>query len=482
MVIYLPFKFSTTMESNYTTRYNKIIKIIVIIGDLCICSGLFYAFYLSAQLLNKHTELVASLPQVLITITLCYMVCAIHGGIILHLRKVFPHQIVMRVFRNVFYFSILSGVLLTVGTYMNVFSLFFPAYVSALFLCISMYRLGFRTIVKHFRTRGRNLRHVVLVGSSSNIIELYHELTDDLSTGYRVAGYFDDSPNESMPDSCKYLGTPCQVQEYLHHSPQIHFLYCSLPSRQSDIILPIINYCENNLVHFYSLPNLHNYLHNRVFFNMMGDVPYLSLRPDPLSRTENKVLKRAFDIVFSLLFLCTIFPIVFCVVAIITKITMPGPIFFKQKRNGLNDKEFYCIKFRSMKVNNEADSKQATKDDPRKTRWGNIMRKTNIDELPQFINVLMGDMSIVGPRPHMLKHTEEYSKLINKYMVRHFVKPGITGWSQVTGYRGETKELKDMEGRVRGDIWYIEHWSFWLDMYIIYKTIRNAIKGEKNAY
>lgn len=161
---------------------------------------------------------------------------------------------------------------------------------------------------------------------------------------------------------------------------------------------------------------------------------------------------------------------------------MPGPIFFRQKRNGLNDKEFYCYKFRSMKVNAEADTLQATKDDPRKTRWGNIMRKTNIDELPQFINVLLGDMSIVGPRPHMLKHTEEYSKLINKYMVRHFVKPGITGWSQVTGYRGETKELKDMEGRVIGDIWYIEHWSFWLDIYIIYKTVRNAIHGEKNAY
>lgn len=120
--------------------------------------------------------------------------------------------------------------------------------------------------------------------------------------------------------------------------------------------------------------------------------------------------------------------------------------------------------------------------DPRKTRWGNIMRKTNIDELPQFINVLLGDMSIVGPRPHMLLHTQEYSRLINKYMVRHFVKPGITGWSQVTGFRGETKELKDMEGRIRGDIWYLEHWSFGLDLYIMYRTVANVFRGEKNAY
>ena len=121
-------------------------------------------------------------------------------------------------------------------------------------------------------------------------------------------------------------------------------------------------------------------------------------------------------------------------------------------------------------------------DDPRITKVGRFIRRTSIDELPQFINVLLGDMSVVGPRPHMLKHTEEYSKLINKYMVRHFVKPGITGWSQVTGYRGETKELKDMEGRIRGDIWYIEHWSFGLDLFIIYKTVANAIHGEKNAY
>ena len=215
---------------------------------------------------------------------------------------------------------------------------------------------------------------------------------------------------------------------------------------------------------------------------MLGNVPFLSLRNDPLMRIENRVIKRAFDIVVSLLFLCTLFPIILLFVTIITKITMPGPVFFRQKRTGIYGKDFYCIKFRSMKINADSDRVQATKNDPRKTRWGNIMRKTNIDEFPQFWNVLMGDMSIVGPRPHMLKHTEEYSKLIDKYMMRHFVKPGITGWSQVTGFRGETKELSQMEGRVQGDIWYIEHWSFWLDIYIMYKTVANVIQGDKEAY
>ena len=138
--------------------------------------------------------------------------------------------------------------------------------------------------------------------------------------------------------------------------------------------------------------------------------------------------------------------------------------------------------FRSMRLNKDSDTLKANKHDPRKTRLGNFMRKSNIDELPQFINVLLGDMSVVGPRPHMLKHTEEYSKLIDKYMVRHLVKPGITGWAQITGFRGETKELWQMEGRVERDIWYLEHWTFMLDLYIIYKTVKNAVKGEKEAY
>ena len=219
-----------------------------------------------------------------------------------------------------------------------------------------------------------------------------------------------------------------------------------------------------------------------MFFNMFGSVPYLSLYREPLSKVGNRMVKRLFDVCFSLVFLVTLFPIILIVVSIITKLTMPGPIFFKQLRSGINGKEFYCLKFRSMKVNDQADTLQATKDDPRKTKWGNIMRKTNIDEFPQFINVLLGQMSVVGPRPHMVKQTEDYSKVINEYMVRHYMKPGITGWSQVTGYRGETKELSQMEKRVDHDIWYMEHWSFSLDLYIIYKTVANIFTGDKNAY
>ena len=168
--------------------------------------------------------------------------------------------------------------------------------------------------------------------------------------------------------------------------------------------------------------------------------------------------------------------------AIAIKISSPGPVYFRQKRTGYHGKEFQCLKFRTMKVNATADSAQATKDDPRKTRLGEFLRRTSLDELPQFINVLRGEMSVVGPRPHMLKHTEDYSKLVDRYMLRHIVKPGITGWAQVNGYRGITDELWKMEKRVEYDVWYVENWSFLLDLKIVVRTVMNAVHGESNAF
>ncbi len=162
--------------------------------------------------------------------------------------------------------------------------------------------------------------------------------------------------------------------------------------------------------------------------------------------------------------------------------TSPGPVFFKQKRTGYLGRDFYCWKFRTMHVNRDADARQATRNDNRVTKFGHFLRHTSIDELPQFINVWLGDMSVVGPRPHMLKHTDDYRKIIKRYMVRHFIKPGITGWAQIKGFRGQTEEVWQMEKRVENDVWYIEHWSFLLDLKIVFLTIINVFKGEDNAY
>ena len=463
-------------------RFNKVLKSCVLLGDLILLNLLLWGFYLFFG--NRFwCENCGSILQGMALITLCYLLCNMHSGVILHRSVVRPEQIMIRVLRNMVPFVLLSVCLLLLFHFEFSHSRLFGLFYIVLILIIVSYRLAFRYFLELYRKQGGNVRKVILIGSHENMQELYHAMTDDPTSGYRILGYFEDFPSDRYPSDVSYLGHPQEVSNFLEQNVGgVDQLYCSLPSARSAEIVPIINYCENHLVRFFSVPNVRNYLKRRMHFEMLGNVPVLSIRREPLELLENRIVKRTFDIVCSTLFLCTVFPFIYIIVGIAIKMSSPGPVFFKQKRSGEDGKEFWCYKFRSMRVNTQCDTLQATEHDPRKTRIGEIIRKTSIDELPQFINVLKGDMSIVGPRPHMLKHTQEYSLLINKFMVRHFVKPGITGWAQVTGYRGETKELWQMEGRVMRDIWYIEHWTFLLDLYIMYKTVYNAIHGEKEAY
>lgn len=463
-------------------RFNKVLKSLVLLGDLILLNLLLWGFnlFLGTRFWCIHC---GSIFQGMTLITLCYLLCNMHSGVILHRPVVRPEQIMIRVLRNMVPFVFFSVCTLLVFHFHFSHSRYFGLFYVALIIVIISYRLISRHCLELYRKKGGNVRKVVLVGSHENMQELYHAMTDDPTSGYRVLGYFEDFPSDRYPQDVPYLGQPNEVCAFLEkHAGEINQLYCSLPSVRSAEIVPIINYCENHLVRFFSVPNVRNYLKRRMHFELLGNVPVLSIRYEPLESLENRIIKRAFDVVCSGLFLITVFPFVYIFFGIAIKLSSPGPVFFKQKRSGEDGREFWCYKFRSMKVNAQCDTLQATENDPRKTRIGEIMRKTSVDELPQFINVLKGDMSIVGPRPHMLKHTEEYSNLINKFMVRHFVKPGITGWAQVTGFRGETKELWQMEGRVQRDIWYIEHWTFLLDLYIMYKTVYNAIHGEKEAY
>lgn len=463
-------------------RFNKVLKSCVLLGDLILLNLLLWGF---EQFLGNRfwCENCGSILQGMALITLCYLLCNMHSGVILHRSVVRPEQIMVRVLRNMVPFVLLSVCILLLFHFEFSHSRLFGLFYIVLILVIVSYRLAFRYFLELYRKQGGNVRKVILIGSHENMQELYHAMTDDPTSGYRVLGYFEDFPSDRYPSDVSYLGHPQEVNNFLKQNVgRVDQLYCSLPSARSAEIVPIINYCENHLVRFFSVPNVRNYLKRRMHFEMLGNVPVLSIRREPLELLENRIVKRTFDIVCSTLFLCTIFPFIYIIVGVAIKMSSPGPIFFKQKRSGEDGKEFWCYKFRSMRVNAQCDTLQATEHDPRKTRIGEIIRKTSIDELPQFINVFKGNMSIVGPRPHMLKHTQEYSLLINKFMVRHFVKPGITGWAQVTGYRGETKELWQMEGRVMRDIWYIEHWTFLLDLYIMYKTVYNAIHGEKEAY
>lgn len=472
-------KFDAKMKQ--VLRFNKIIKIIITTGDLCLINLIFILLYHAFDYQTLGSGFVHSLPQLLVLLNLVYLACYYPSGIILNERIVHPERIVRRVFRNTFLHAFVFISLITLTDIGTTSARFFISFYALLFFILTIYRLVARYLLKRYRKGGGNTRSSILVGINDHMDELYQQMMGDPTTGYRIIGYFNDQPSSHFSTLLPYLGQPKEVVSYLQEHPTEQ-VYCCLPATRSSEILPVINYCENHFIRFYSVPDIRNYLHRRMHFEMFGSVPVLSIRQEPLSQLENQVLKRAFDLVFSGLILCTLFPLVYLIVGIAIKITSPGPIFFKQKRSGENGKVFWCYKFRSMHVNKESNQLQATQYDPRKTRLGNFLRKTNIDELPQFINVFLGQMSVVGPRPHMLKHTEEYSKQIDEYMVRHLIKPGITGWAQVTGYRGETKELWQMKGRVQRDVWYLEHWTFLLDMYIIYKTVKNGIIGDKEAY
>lgn len=352
-------------------------------------------------------------------------------------------------------------------------------------LAISVWHYLANKIVRKLRKFGRNTRHVVIVGADVTAGRVCTELLRGKDvTGYVVSGYFSSLEQQNMPDGVKFLGPVEDVLDWLPDNRPDE-LYCSLPPIQChDIVYKLIQWCNDNFVEFYFVPTMDGYPHRKLTIRDFGSVSVFRLREEPLNNPLSKLVKRVFDIIVSLLFLCTLYPFVFLFVWIGDIVTgSKGPVYFRQARTGYNGKSFRIFKFRSMKVNDEADTLQATVDDPRKTKFGDFLRRTSIDELPQFINVLLGDMSIVGPRPHMEHHTEIYSGLINDYMVRHLAKPGITGWAQVNGCRGETKTLEEMENRVKHDIWYIEHWTPVLDLEIILKTCWQVLPGhDKQAY
>lgn len=364
-------------------------------------------------------------------------------------------------------------------------------------------------LLKFYRKSGGNTISVIFIGNDYANAEIYNKLMEDMSTGYRVIGYFADDNIAGVSSNFIRLGSMNDLNNLMNDSLQVsendkkelskeliknkdinsksfqlagvQEIFCSLSHNKDEEIKRIIQFCDKNVIHFHYVPRQFGNYQLNLKPEQLGEFRLYTNRKEPLLEIQNYALKRAFDIVFSGCVCLCLLPFL-PIIALIIKLQSPGPIFFKQARTGSDGRNFYCIKFRSMHVNADADKIQATKNDPRKFAFGNFMRKTNIDELPQFINVLKGDMSIVGPRPHMLKHTEMYSQIIDKYMVRHFCKPGITGWAQVTGYRGETKEVWQMEERIKRDIWYIENWSFWLDIKIIFLTAKSVIIPDKNAY
>lgn len=342
------------------------------------------------------------------------------------------------------------------------------------FLLVGLLKFSIFILLKKYRLLyGGNHRNVIIVGNGKSVDELIEFFTTNSDYGYNLVRVFDLKGNKRQE--------LIESKEYVVAN-KIDEIYASINVLSNNEINGLINFADNNLKTVKFLPDNKNTLLRNLAVEYYEYIPIISLRTIPLDKEVNKRLKRFFDIVFSLTIIVFLLSWLTPILALVIRLESKGPTFFKQKRNGLNYEEFYCYKFRSMFLNPIADLEQVQKNDPRITRIGKFIRKTSIDELPQFFNVLLGDMSVVGPRPHMVSHTEMYAKSVDKFMVRHFIKPGITGLAQINGFRGEVETEKDIINRVKYDIFYLENWSLLLDFKIIFVTIINAIKGEKKAY
>jgi putative colanic acid biosysnthesis UDP-glucose lipid carrier transferase len=346
-----------------------------------------------------------------------------------------------------------------------------------LYPLVTSWRFLLVYFLKQYRKQGYNYRRIVVVGSGELAQQLIQVFNNNNHFGYKIVGIFSDSPSNDI----EINGSVDELEAFCLAN-SVDEIYCSIADLKTPQVKQITEFSDNNLIRLKLLPDVRGFANRQLKIDFYEHIPVLIFRNIPLDDIINRALKRTFDVVFSLMVIVLLLSWLYPILAILIKANSKGPVLFKQKRSGKNNEEFWCWKFRTMVVNEKADQLQAKKDDNRITKLGAFLRKTSLDELPQFFNVLRGKMSVVGPRPHMLKHTEEYSEIINKYMVRHYVKPGITGLAQIKGFRGETKDPKMMENRVRMDMLYVENWSFWLDIKIILQTILNIFKKEEYAY
>ena len=482
-------------------RTNSQIKGVVVIADFLLLNILLLLYsHFSPIMIGWE----ATRTRIFfITLNVALLIGQFYRSTIIHLRNITLEDIAKRVLglaiiTIVLAYIMMKGISLSntkVGMQLVTFgigwtiSLFISRYVE-------------RQIIKSYRKLGRNTRMATFIGSDPELVGILRRLKNDATLGYQLKGYYGNEHLEKLVDEIeeeekkinknykkepvrlKRLGSYEEFLEAIKKDEELDLgdeLYMCVSRLDRDRIREVSKFCDQHVMRFFYVPVSVETIGLNLKREMVDDMEVFTTYENPLMNPVNKIIKRAFDIVVSLLILTIMLPFM-PILWLVIKTQSPGPLFFKQLRTGLDGQEFYCYKFRSMHVNEDADKVQATKDDPRKYPFGNFMRKANIDELPQFWNVLKGDMSIVGPRPHMLAHTEQYSQLIEKYMVRHFVKPGVTGWAQVTGFRGETKELWQMEGRVKRDIWYMEHWSIWLDIRIIWMTFKTIFIHDKNAY
>ncbi len=396
-------------------------------------------------------------------------------------RNIYLHDSFANRFKRISNRTIVLGI-----TAFMLFHLFIQDNLSSVFLleCIIISYVGelifyffLYNYLKIRRKNGHYVHRVLIIGYNEMGFLLRDLLENNPMLGYDFVGFVADVSEEDKD----HIGHINELGQLVSEH-QIDFIFVTL-SAYNDLkkSKELLTVCNKIGVRLRFVPENQYWFRSNKNLESVGSLVVFNPQEIPLDDLSSRIVKRTFDLVFSSLVIVFVISWLFPILAVLIKLTSKGPVFFFQKRTGINNKTFKCIKFRSMTISGDADSKQATKGDARITKIGAFLRKSNLDEFPQFLNVLFGQMSIVGPRPHMLRHTDQYSELIDHYKVRHYIKPGITGWAQVNGYRGETDELWKMEKRVEYDMYYLENWNFLWDLRIIANTVVSK-NARKNAF
>ena len=446
--------------------------------------NIFLAYGVSALIFNKLQIAHFSVLFYLASCTIWFTMSIFSNFYAEKRSNKFSEEIVLIIYQVILFTVSLGAILFFLNLNSKYSSFFILAYVVLLALLTIPTKYIIRKKIHAALHKGNYYDNVLLVGASAAAANFFDTVTKYYYYGYKCIGYINNT--NTLNKDCNYFGNFDNVEDIIKSNP-IDEVFIALPSSENNTIQKIIRICEMNTIRVRMLPDLTEYTSSSIYINNIGLVPVVNVGHLPLDKKENRILKRVFDIVFSVLFFLTIGIFIFPIIALIIKLTSRGPIFFKQERWGHGNKKITCYKFRSMVKNSsdiDDDGKynQASKDDPRITLIGRILRKTNLDELPQFWNVLIGNMSVVGPRPHPTPLNLESMHTVDNYMLRHLVLPGISGLAQVNGCRGETKTTEEMQRRVDFDLYYIHRWSFWLDIQIIIQTVVNIVRGDQNAY
>ncbi|MGL2965392.1 undecaprenyl-phosphate glucose phosphotransferase [Flavobacterium sp. XGLA_31] len=455
------------MVAQQTGRYSKYIRPISVLFDLMVITSLSLFFFRELKLNQSYYLLYQTTTWIFISIIVKYYEV---------FRFTTPVEIITKLVKQ---FSIFLLVVIAFFPFAKtaIFSgKAIAFFVSSSFLIILAFKYFLFFYLKKYRlSTGSNFRNAVIIGYTPEAIRLKEVFENRKDYGYRFFGYFSDKKQNP-----EILGRVDDIKSFTIEK-KIDEIYCSLNEISNEKLKDLIEFADDNKKSIKFIPDTKEIFSKNLKIDYYELFPVLSLQKTQLHNPFVKGIKRIFDIVFSMLVILFILSWLIPILALLIKLESKGPVFFKQGRPGLDEKEFFCYKFRSMQVNGTTE-KEASKNDPRVTKMGKFMRKTSIDELPQFFNVLFGEMSVVGPRPHLWSQNKAYASRIKKYMVRHYVKPGVTGLAQVKGFRGEIETDEDMINRIKFDVFYIENWSLIMDIKIIIQTVINIFKGEEKAY